>query len=269
MPLTRWLHAITGLWTTPRPTRNARASRPTHRLYVEPLEGRMLLSGGPGGPSIALSSPSDQLVAAVQQTSTPGGPGLVSGSSSSNNGGGGSGGSLGGPSAVLVSSGSGSSGGPSGGSSGGGSSGGSGSAFLSGPGYPLVPATGPTLQGDLTTSTPPIALAIPDPQSLVALIPVLVTGSDFVAPPILATTVSPPLAVVSTSLSAATVQEPPPPPVSSISIPALLTSTTDIVVGTIAATSTSTQITVVPLAGQSAPTPAPSVVTTPIPNPGV
>src|SRR4051812_30025218 len=132
MSVTHLTRFVKQLWTKPAPRRTVRPVLPTRRLYLEILESRALLSGGPGGHAAVL-------VASPLQGSSPGGPALVSGSSTPNGGGS----TPGGPSAGLVTSISGSPGGPSGGSS---------STFMSGPGYPLAPATGPALQGSLVTS---------------------------------------------------------------------------------------------------------------------
>jgi hypothetical protein len=173
--LGRWLR---GLATPSRPYRKAPPRRPGCRLHLEHLESRNLLSRGPGGPSQLLAPLSGS------QGSTPGGPALVTTGTQTLGGDD----SSGGPSALGVLSTSGSSGGSS--SSSGGTSGGSGSSGSSGPGYPLPPASGPTLQGDLVAPPAPTTTAVPVKQSDVVLDPVVLAGGSVSGSSLMTTTVN-------------------------------------------------------------------------------
>src|SRR5262245_56638731 len=51
-------------------------------------------------------------------------------------------------------------------------------SFSSGPGYPLPPAVGPALRGDLTTPATQTTLSFPIAQSALALVPVVLDGGS-------------------------------------------------------------------------------------------
>ncbi|HTK75218.1 MAG TPA: hypothetical protein VL371_08170 [Gemmataceae bacterium] len=128
------------LWSTrqrigsrPRPVVN----RP--RLSLESLEDRTVPSSGPGGGSGLI-------------TGTPGGSGTA---------------------VIQTSGGSGSTSGGSGSTPGGSGSTSGGSLFMSGPGYPLAPSTGPTPTSPATTTTDVLVPLCGAPDSTVVVSPVV------------------------------------------------------------------------------------------------
>ena len=114
----------------------------------------MVPSGRTGGPGLSPGSSSAQVAALVSQQGLPGGP--------------------------LVATGTGSPAGSSG--SGGSGKVGAASPNSGGPGYPLPPATGPTLGGQVVATPPPVAVAMPDPESTVGVVPVLLVGTGLSVP---------------------------------------------------------------------------------------
>jgi len=196
MTFLHWLRPLRGDPTVSRkerlPRRKGRQPRQSGALRVEYLATRTLFSGSHGDPELLTASLSAEAHGASHQNepavldqgssdqgtvpdhhgseisagqgsasgTSPDGPRLTDSHGSQN-------GMTGEPSS------------PGGLSDANGNGGQSGLVFLSGPGYPLAPGNGPALRGDIVTQSPEGSLPVALPASTVAVVPLLLAGTDF------------------------------------------------------------------------------------------